>query len=156
MDYARNMDNIDTPDYEYLRRILSEINEKHQFKSRHCDKRSISPGLTMIEKRSHFIKAKSSAPLTKNKEQIMQNKAILAARNPFEQHFDNSHLGSDSKTIGNYLKVCTNSISIVNDAPSHQRFNSINKGKSRVVVILENEGQNQEEEDKLEVVVMRK
>mmetsp|Transcript_1495 Transcript_1495/g.1452 ORF Transcript_1495/g.1452 Transcript_1495/m.1452 type:complete len:85 (+) Transcript_1495:750-1004(+) len=35
IDYARDMDNIDTPDYEYLRRILLEINEEYQFKSKH-------------------------------------------------------------------------------------------------------------------------
>lgn len=47
-------------------------------------------------------------------------------------------------------------MSVVNEGPSHHRFNSINKTKSRVVVILENESNKDEEEDKVEVVVMRK
>mmetsp|Transcript_1495 Transcript_1495/g.1450 ORF Transcript_1495/g.1450 Transcript_1495/m.1450 type:complete len:129 (+) Transcript_1495:1035-1421(+) len=107
----------------------------------------------MMDKRSHFVKSKSSAPANRNNGKIIQNKMLFAAKNPFEQQFDNSHLGSDSKTIGNYLKVCTNSISVVNDCPRNKRFNSIQKTKSRVVVILENEGNNKDEEDKLEVIV---
>lgn len=105
VDYARNMDNIETPDYEYLRRILLEINEKHLFKARHCDKKNLAPNLRGMDKRSHFIKSKSTAPMRKNANAKANTKKIFGQRNPFEQHFENSQIGSDSKTIGNYLKV---------------------------------------------------
>lgn len=65
--------------------------------------------------------------------------------------YEQSKQGSETKTFGNFLKVCTNSVSVVNDTQWQHRFRNISQNKSRVIVIVENEGK--EEEEKVEVVV---
>jgi len=151
VEYARNMDNIDSPDYDYLRRILAEIHEKHSLIVKHCGKRSLSPCLNANDKSRYLMKWKSN--ISKPAEKIGLPQSKLAPRNPFENGFDNSGVDSDSKTLGNFLKVWTNSVSVVNDQfISQNRVHTKSQNKSRVVVIYDDDA-NGEEEDKVELVV---
>ena len=75
------------------------------------------------------------------------------AKIPYGMNIENSQIGSGSKTFGKFLKVCTNSVSVMNEAHGENRFRSLSKNKSRVVVIVENE--DKDEEEKLEVTILR-
>jgi hypothetical protein len=57
VDYARELDCLETPDYEYMRQIFNDMSSESQFGPRlgvH------NPPKVPIDKRSFFIKAKSS------------------------------------------------------------------------------------------------
>lgn len=56
---------------------------------------------------------------------------------------------------GNYFKVCTNSMSIMGESQVHKRNVSQMPTRNRVVVIYEDDANDEYEEDKVEVIVMK-
>jgi hypothetical protein len=149
VDYARNMDSSDVPDYDYIRRILSEVGDQNVNNFGRVIPKYSNMGYN--EKKSYFMKAKSLAP---NKQQNHLSPNFLAPKLPIKNldSANNSKVGSESKTIGNYLKVCTNSMSVMNDSQIGSRFKKV-MNNSRVVIIYEDERNN--EEDKVEVIVFK-
>jgi hypothetical protein len=149
VDYARNMDSSDVPDYDYIRRILSEVGDKNVNNFGKAMPKYTN--MNYNDKRSYFMKAKSTAP---NKQQNRLASNILGMKFPIRSGDspNNSKVCSNSKTIRNYLKVCTNSMSVMNDSQICSRFKNV-KNNSRVVIIYEDERNH--EEDKVEVIVFK-
>jgi hypothetical protein len=121
VDYARNMRIDDMPDYDYIRRILSEIDSKN-FRNIPIG-RPNNLNMDRDEKKSHFIKSKSTAPTNKSSNHLTPNvPGLRFLPRSGESGIGNSGAGSESKTFGKYLKVCTNSMSVMNDSQINSRF----------------------------------
>jgi hypothetical protein len=77
VDYARSMESSDVPDYDYIRRILSEVGDKNFNKLGRAVPQYTN--MNHNEKKSHFMKAKSLAP---NKQQNHLAPNILCMKFP--------------------------------------------------------------------------
>jgi hypothetical protein len=146
---------MDMPDYEHLRKIMLEMIEQygqHKFlnntdiKNLHSKKQ--------IDKRGFFIKAKSS--------QHSNGQTSNSIPRPFQPKKSVEAMGrNDNQTNSvasgnNFLQVCTNSISVMENSQfGRQASNNLNS-KSRILVIYEDDINGGKEENKYEVIVMKR
>lgn len=147
---------MDVPDYEHLRKLMLEMIEQygqHKFlnntdiKNLHSKKE--------IDKRGFFIKAKSS--------QHHNGQTSYSIPRPFqpkksvEVEGRNCNQTNNSVASGNnFLQVCTNSISVMENSQfGRQASNNLNS-KSRILVIYEDDINGNKEENKYEVIVMKR
>jgi len=142
VDYARNMDSIETPDYEYLRTILLQMaQEKALCGSNNPHGVSDFDWNTNItQKRNLFIKAKSSYHNTKRVTSVPAKKGAKPTKlSEFVNRENNQSQTNSITSCNNFLKVCTNSQSVMGETQFNRLSASKAIPKSRVVVIYEDE-----------------
>lgn len=152
--YARDMDCMDTPDYEYMRKIMLDMIEQygqHKFLNAEDIHLSLQAD-RQINKKGFFVKSKSSQYREK-RNASMPKRYKKGAETP------GKHAGPIINTSvasgNNFHQVWTNSVSVIGDRDASRNGNNFCP-KNRVLVIYEDEINDNQEENKFEVIVMKR